>query len=33
MLTTKDDEKFGTITMQQHYDKIAQEGQDPFTPV
>lgn len=33
MLTTRDDEKFGTITMQQHYDKIAQEGQDPFTPV
>ena len=33
MLTTKEEEKFGTITMQQHYDKLAKEGQDPFTPV
>jgi len=33
MLTTNEDEKFGTITMQEHYDKIAAQGQDPFTPV
>jgi hypothetical protein len=31
MLTTREDEKFGIITMQQHYDKIAQEEQDLFT--
>ncbi|GMI01732.1 hypothetical protein TrVE_jg7184 [Triparma verrucosa] len=33
MLTTEPDEKFGTITLQQHYDKIAVEGQeyDPYT--
>lgn len=33
MLTTEPDEKFGTMTLQDHYDKIAVEGQeyDPFT--
>jgi divinyl chlorophyllide a 8-vinyl-reductase len=33
MLTTAPDEKFGTITLQEHYDKIAVEGQeyDPYT--
>lgn len=33
MLTTKDEEKFGTIKMMDHFEKIAREGQDPFTPV
>ncbi len=33
MLTTKPEEKYGQITMQNHYDKIAAEGQDPFTPI
>jgi len=33
MLTTDPAEKFGTITMQEHYNKIATKGQDPFTPV
>ena len=33
MLTTAPHEKYGTITMQDHYDKIAAEGQDKFTPV
>jgi len=33
MLTTEPDEKFGTITLQEHYNKIAVEGQeyDPYT--
>lgn len=33
MLTTDPDEKFGTMTLQQHFDKIAVEGQeyDPYT--
>mmetsp|Transcript_27695 Transcript_27695/g.39115 ORF Transcript_27695/g.39115 Transcript_27695/m.39115 type:complete len:359 (+) Transcript_27695:3-1079(+) len=33
MLTTDPKEKFGTITLQEHYDKIAVEGQeyDPYT--
>jgi len=33
MLTTKPEEKFGTITLQEHYDRIAVEGQeyDPYT--
>lgn len=33
MLTTDPDEKFGTITLQEHYDRIAVEGQeyDPYT--
>lgn len=33
MLTTDPDEKFGTITLQDHYNKIAVEGQeyDPYT--
>ena len=33
MLTTKPDEKFGKITLQEHYDRIAVEGQeyDPYT--
>lgn len=32
MLTTAPEEKFGTITLQEHYNKIAMEGQeyDPF---
>ena len=33
MLTTEPDEKFGTMTMMSHFQKIANEGQDPFTPV
>jgi hypothetical protein len=33
MLTTDEAEKFGTMTMQQHYNNIATGGQDPFTPV
>eukprot|EP00535_Pseudo-nitzschia_heimii_P004495 CAMPEP_0197175920 /NCGR_PEP_ID=MMETSP1423-20130617/1998_1 /TAXON_ID=476441 /ORGANISM="Pseudo-nitzschia heimii, Strain UNC1101" /LENGTH=372 /DNA_ID=CAMNT_0042625185 /DNA_START=119 /DNA_END=1237 /DNA_ORIENTATION=+ len=33
MLTTEPDEKFGTTTLQEHYDRIAVEGQeyDPYT--
>jgi divinyl chlorophyllide a 8-vinyl-reductase len=33
MLTTEPEEKFGTMTLQEHYDKIAVEGQeyDPYT--
>eukprot|EP00521_Asterionellopsis_glacialis_P000508 CAMPEP_0195256682 /NCGR_PEP_ID=MMETSP0706-20130129/6375_1 /TAXON_ID=33640 /ORGANISM="Asterionellopsis glacialis, Strain CCMP134" /LENGTH=378 /DNA_ID=CAMNT_0040309759 /DNA_START=36 /DNA_END=1172 /DNA_ORIENTATION=- len=33
MLTTDASEKFGTMTLQEHYDKIAVEGQeyDPYT--
>ena len=32
MLTTEPDEKFGSMTLQQHYDRIAIEGQeyDPY---
>lgn len=33
MLTTDPEEKYGTITMRDHYIKIANEGQDPFTPI
>ena len=33
MLTTEPHEKYGKITMKMHYDRIAAEGQDPFTPV
>ena len=33
MLTTKPEEKYGKITMQDHYNKIASKGQDPFTPM
>jgi len=33
MLTTDPSEKFGTTSMQDHYNKIASRGQDPFTPV
>lgn len=33
MLTTDESEKYGTITMQDHYNTIAAKGQDPFTPV
>ncbi|KAL7533961.1 hypothetical protein ACHAWF_004675 [Thalassiosira exigua] len=33
MLTTDREEKFGTITMMDHFQKIAKEGQDPFTAV
>lgn len=33
MLTTEPDEKCGTITLQEHYNRIAVEGQeyDPYT--
>lgn len=33
MLTTDPSEKFGTITLQEHYNRIAVEGQeyDPYT--
>jgi len=33
MLTTEPEEKFGTISLQEHYDRIAVEGQeyDPYT--
>ena len=33
MLTTSPEEKFGTMTLQEHYNKIAVEGQeyDPYT--
>lgn len=33
MLTTEPDEKFGSMTLQEHYNKIAVEGQeyDPYT--
>jgi hypothetical protein len=33
MLTTNPEEKFGTITLQEHYNRIAVEGQeyDPYT--
>ena len=33
MLTTDPSEKFGTMTLQEHYNKIAVEGQeyDPYT--
>ena len=33
MLTTNPEEMYGKITMQDHYNKIANEGQDPFTPM
>jgi hypothetical protein len=33
MLTTDPSEKYGKITMQDHYNGIARKGQDPFTPV
>jgi divinyl chlorophyllide a 8-vinyl-reductase len=33
MLTTDPKEKYGKITMQDHYNEIAAKGQDPFTPV
>lgn len=33
MLTTKPEEKYGKIKMQDHFNKIAAEGQDPFTPM
>ena len=33
MLTTDPAEKYGKITMQDHYNRIAAKGQDPFTPV
>jgi divinyl chlorophyllide a 8-vinyl-reductase len=33
MLTTDPEEKYGTITLQEHYNRIAAEGQDydPYT--
>jgi divinyl chlorophyllide a 8-vinyl-reductase len=35
MLTEAPEEKFGTITLQEHFDRIAIEGQeyDPYTTV
>ena len=33
MLTTAPEEKYGTISMMDHFQKLAREGQDPFTPV
>uniref|UniRef100_A0A7S1ZLI8 NmrA-like domain-containing protein n=1 Tax=Trieres chinensis TaxID=1514140 RepID=A0A7S1ZLI8_TRICV len=33
MLTTDPEEMYGKIKMQDHYDRIAARGQDPFTPV
>eukprot|EP00978_Attheya_sp_CCMP212_P041173 scaffold232623_cov31-Attheya_sp.AAC.1 len=33
MLTTKEAENFGAVSMQEHYNTIASKGQDPFTPV
>jgi divinyl chlorophyllide a 8-vinyl-reductase len=33
MLTTDEEEKFGNIHMMDHFEQIAREGQDPFTPV
>ena len=33
MVTTDPEEKYGTITLQEHFDRIAEEGQeyDPYT--
>lgn len=33
MLTTAPEDKFGTITLKEHYERIAVEGQeyDPYT--
>ena len=33
MLTVKPEEKYGNVTMLEHYNKIASKGQDPFTPM
>ncbi|KAL7488770.1 hypothetical protein ACHAW6_014366 [Cyclotella cf. meneghiniana] len=33
MLTTDARDKFGRVRMMDHFEKIAREGQDPFTPV
>ncbi len=33
MLTTEEEEQFGSISMMDHFERIAREGQDPFTPV
>jgi divinyl chlorophyllide a 8-vinyl-reductase len=33
MLTTAPEEKYGKITMMDHYREIAAKGQDPFTPM
>ena len=33
MLTVDPKEKYGKISMQDHYNTIASKGQDPFTPV
>jgi len=35
MLTTEPDQKFGSITLKEHYEKIAKEGQeyDPYTTI
>lgn len=33
MLTTEEGEKFGKRKMMDHFEQIARDGQDPFTPV
>ena len=33
MLTTEEYEKYGSIGMMDYFEKIASEGQDPFTSV
>lgn len=33
MLTTDPEEKYGKISIQDHYNTIASQGQDPFTPI
>ncbi len=33
MLTTEEEEQFGSISMMDHFERIARDGQDPFTPV
>jgi hypothetical protein len=33
MLTTDPEEKYGKISIQDHYNTIASQGQDPFTPM
>lgn len=35
MLTTKPNEKYGKVTLRQHYERIKVEGQeyDPYTTV
>mmetsp|Transcript_8282 Transcript_8282/g.34109 ORF Transcript_8282/g.34109 Transcript_8282/m.34109 type:complete len:125 (+) Transcript_8282:1047-1421(+) len=35
MLTTRDSEKYGTVTLLEHYERVARDGQeyDPYTTV